>query len=174
MSHRLTRWLGSTLGTIRGVGVVVQRDEEIGVPAGLRLGSTRNTDHREDGADHHQTTEHYQPTQRTSHLLFSSVKVCPRPGWTRGVGPSPDDFRALNGRQTPGRPGRRPRQVTGDSPRGFVSPKRSRTNKPRSAETSPIALWYGDQRSGAGSVGAQAGGDQAASERAAVAAAAGG
>src|SRR5450759_4923430 len=61
------------------------------------------------------------------------------------------------------------------SPEGpAVRAKRSRTNKPRSAETSPIALWYGDQRSGAGSVGAQAGGDQAASERAAVAAAAGG
>src|SRR5450759_1106885 len=67
-------------------------------------------------------------------------------------------------------------QPTASSPAGVIAtgPKRSRTNKPRSAETSPIALWYGDQRSGAGSVGAQAGGDQAASERAAVAAAAGG
>src|SRR5674536_271976 len=70
------------------------------------------------------TTKLQSTISRRSVLLtcyFSSVKVCPRPGWTRGGGPPPDDCRALNGRQTPGRPGRRPRQATGDSPRGFVS-----------------------------------------------------
>jgi hypothetical protein len=45
----------------------------------------------------------------------------------------------------------------------------SRTNRPRLAGTGPVASWYGDHGAGAGSVVGRADGDQATSERAAVA-----
>src|SRR5450756_1117146 len=156
MNHRLTRWLGSTLGTNSW---------------GRRCRTAGRGDWRACGSALGQHQEH-RPSRRrrrpppnyralSADAAYFSLATPPlrlvpawldsrwwSPGGPRVVpgGPSPDDFRVLNGRQTPGRPDRRPRQAAGDSPRGFVSRKGVRPRQysrpvPVTDSMEPLVLW---------------------------------